>query len=617
MPDSLKNDAAHNNLYLLPFILGIVGCVYQFLRYKKDWAVTFLLFFMTGIAVVFYLNQPGLQPRERDYAYVGSFYAFAFWIGLAVVAFVKMARDKADKKGFNNMLVYGFVLTFIIGILSSVHGSMSSAIFSSAMIAILFLAVTAGITYLVRAVSSQGQNLRLANISTAVVCLIAPLIMAQQEWDDHDRSGKTVAPDIAKDYLESCAPNAILFTFGDNDTYPLWYAQEVEKVRPDIRIINYSLLGIDWYINQLRYKINDSPPMDVIWAPELIEGGKRDYVIYAPKPEYPNNRYYDLYTLMKNYVGTDLSIDISRGDSLNSFPVTKVSVEVNRDSVIANKTVKATDTIVSELRFELPQKALMKNDLAILNIIAANKWRRPIYFTSPFDNLGFVQYLQKDGMTYRLVPVAKKSNLENWIIKVYDNPNNLDAMSDNVQNKFVFDTKKDAYLDEENRRHALIVRGVFAEAAGNLADAGRKEEAMKILNKGESLVPDKLLPYAMTSRGNAHNITGLSYLEAAYKAGNFPLAEKIKASLKKDMEQQKRYYEYIRTNREEFANAFYSRNGNGEAERNEYFLKLLGDIEQKYDPNAKKNPNTVENPKTIISGAPDTIKKDSTPKPNK
>jgi hypothetical protein len=618
MPDSLKNDAAHNNLYLLPFILGIVGCVYQFLRYKKDWAVTFLLFFMTGIAVVFYLNQPGLQPRERDYAYVGSFYAFAFWIGLAVVAFVKMARDKADKKGFNNMLVYGGVLTLIIAILSSVHGSMSSAILSSAMIAILFAAVTAGITYLIRAVSSQGQNLRLANISTAVVCLVAPLIMAQQEWDDHDRSGKTVAPDIAKDYLESCAPNAILFTFGDNDTYPLWYAQEVEKVRPDIRIINYSLLGIDWYINQLRYKINDSPPMDVIWGPELIEGGKRDYVIYAPKPQYPNNRYYDLYSLMKDYVGTDQSIDISRGDSLNSFPVTKVSVEVNRDSVIANKTVKATDTIVSELRFELPQKALMKNDLAILNIIAANKWRRPIYFTSPFDNLGFVQYLHKDGMTYRLVPVAQKSNLENWIIKVYDNPSNLDAMSDNIQNKFVFDTKKDAYLDEENRRHALIVRGVFAEAAGNLADAGRKEEAMKILNKGESLVPDKLLPYAMTSRGNAHNITGLSYLEAAYKAGNFPLAEKIKASLKKDMEQQKRYYEYIRTNREEFANAFYSRNGNGEAERNEYFLKLLGDIEQKYDPNVKKNPNTVENPKTIISGAPDSSsKKDSTPKPNR
>src|SRR6185503_2762825 len=136
-------------------------------------------------------------------------------------------------------------------------------------------------------------------------------------------------------------------------------------------------------------------------------------------------------------------------------------------------------------------------------------------------------------------------------------------------------------------------------------------------NKGESLVPDKLLPYAMTSRGNAHNITGLSYLEAAYKAGNFPLAEKIKASLKKDMEQQKRYYEYIRTNREEFANAFFSRNGNGEAERNEYFLKLLGDIEQKYDPNAKK-PTTVENPKTVNTVAPgDTSKKDSTPKPKR
>lgn len=601
MPDSLKHNKAHNSLFMLPFILGILGCVYQFMRYKKDWAVTFLLFFMTGIAVVFYLNQPGIQPRERDYAYVGSFYAFAFWIGLAVVAFVKMAQDKADKKGFNNVMIYGSALTFIVTIMSSLRGSPSSFMLTGLFIAALFYLVCAGITYLVRAVSSGGTNLRMLNIATAIICLVTPLIMAQQEWDDHDRSGKTLAPDLAKDYLESCAPNAILFTFGDNDTYPLWYEQEVEGVRPDIRIINYSLLGIDWYINQLRYKINQSNPIDVIWGPELIEGGKRDYVIYSPRPNFPNNVYYDLFDLMKNYVGTEKSLDMSRGDSLYSFPVTKVSVKVDRDSVLANKSANPTDTIVPEMRFDLPQKALMKNDLAILNIIASNNWRRPIYFTSPFDNLGFVSYLRKDGLTYRLVPTREPSNMDKWVVKLFDTPDNLDVMKDNLMNKFVFDSKRNTYFDEENRRHQLNIRGTYAEAVGNLADANRKDDALKVLAKGESLLPENLLPYAMTSRGNSHNITGMSYLEACYKAGNTDLARKVGASLRKDMEQQKRYYEYIKANREEFYGGFTSQRG-GEAERNDYFLQLLDQIEQKYDP-TKAKPTVSEGNTSIQTQA--------------
>jgi hypothetical protein len=290
---------------------------------------------MTGIAVVIYLNQPGNQPRERDYAYVGSFYAFAIWIGLAVVALVKMAREKTDNKGFKNVLTYGAVLTFAITLMSSLRGTPGSILFASILATALYLVLTAGVTYLVRALSSGGQNQGVLNIATAVICLIAPLIMGQQEWDDHDRSRKTLAPDLAKDYLESCAPNAVLFTFGDNDTYPLWYAQEVEGVRPDIRIINYSLLGIDWYINQLRYKINNSDSLDVIWSPEQIEGGKRDFVVYSPKPNIDNKSYWDLYSMMKEYVGSDdlQKMDYSRGsEPLNSFPVSKVSVPVDRDS---------------------------------------------------------------------------------------------------------------------------------------------------------------------------------------------------------------------------------------------------------------------------------------------
>jgi len=609
MPDSLKNNKAHNKLFMLPFILGILGCVYQFMRFKKDWAVTFLLFFMTGIAVVFYLNQPGLQPRERDYAYVGSFYAFAMWIGLAVVAFVKMAQDKANKKAFNNIVIYGAALTFIISIMSSLRGSAASFMLTAIYIAALFALVTIGITYLVRAVSSGGQNTRMLNLSTAVICLIAPLIMAQQEWDDHDRSGKTLAPDLATDYLQSCDQNAILFTFGDNDTYPLWYAQEVEGVRPDIRIINFSLLGIDWYINQLRYKVNESAPIDVIWTPEQIEGGKRDYIIFKADPDVPNNSYWNLYDIMKKYVGTEDHIDLSRGEPLYSYPVTKWSVPVDKNLVLQNKTVNPGDTVLSEMRFGLQQpRALMKNDLAVLNIIAANNWKRPIYFTSPFGNLGFGEYLRKDGMTYRLVPVKQPNSADGWVTQMvfYDSPDNLDVMANNLLTKFKFESKPNTYFDEENRRHGLNVRGAFAEAAGNLADAGKKDEALKVLNKGESLVTANLLPYAMTSRSNQHNMTGLQYLEACYKAGNMQLAQKVGADLRKDLDQQKRYYDYIRTNREEFWGAFTTSDPRraGETERNQFLTQILDRIEQKYDPSkAPPKTSTELNPSTITTQA--------------
>ncbi|MBC7872361.1 MAG: DUF2723 domain-containing protein, partial [Ferruginibacter sp.] len=301
LPDSIKKNKAHNKLFLLPFLLGIVGCIYQFLKKKNDWIVSFLLFFMTGIAVVLYLNQPGNQPRERDYAFVGSFFAFAIWIGLAVVGFVKLAREKADQLTFQNMLIYGSVLTFLITFMSSFPGTGGAAFMTAIFSAVLYAALTAGLTYLLRAVSSGGQNERTLNLATTTICLLVPVLMAQQIWDDHDRSRKTTAPDMAKAYLESCAPNAIIFTFGDNDTYPLWYAQEVEGVRTDIRVINNSLLGIDWYINQLRYKVNNADSLDVLWTPEQIEGHNREFLRYRLQGD--ANEYYDLYDVMKNVLG--------------------------------------------------------------------------------------------------------------------------------------------------------------------------------------------------------------------------------------------------------------------------------------------------------------------------
>ena len=484
LPDSLKKNKAHNTLFMLPFILGLIGMFYHFKHKGGDAFVNMLLFFFTGFAIVIYLNQAGNQPRERDYAYVGSFYAFAVWIGLGVL----QIKD-----------------------------------------------------WLAKLIS---QNIA-STLATAVCLLAVPVLMAQQEWDDHDRSKKQTARDLAKDYLESCDKNAILFSFGDNDTYPLWYAQEVEGIRPDIRVINYSLLGIDWYINQLRYKVNQSDAIDVIWTAEQIEGRKRDYIPYVPKPNFPENTYYDLYDLMKNYVGSDKPeyMDNSRGEPLNSYPVKKVSVPVDRNIVFKNGTVNATDSAVNELKFDIPKSSLQKNDLALLNIIAANKWNRPIYFTnsSPYQiGLGFEKYLRLDGLSYRLVPVenTNASPGGDWPFV------NTDSAYKRMLNVFAFGNAeiKGVYYDEENRRHLNTIREAYGDLAMDLSHRNRKEDARKALEKCDKMMLEENFGYGQVSRGNQHNRNSLRFLSACYSADDKDLVAKVSKSLKKDLDQQQDYY---------------------------------------------------------------------------
>ncbi len=687
LPDTLNANKAHNKLYLLPFVLGILGCVYQFFRNKKDWVVTFLLFFMTGVAVVIYLNQPGNQPRERDYAYVGSFYAFAIWIGLAVIGFIKMAKDKADKITFQNTLAGGSILTFLITFMSAAPGTFNDMLMTGIYSTVLFAAVVAGITFLLRAISSGGKNDRILNLSTTVVCLAVPLLMAQQEWDDHDRSQKTTAPDIAKNYLESCAPNAIIFTFGDNDTYPLWNAQEVEGVRPDIRIINNSLLGIDWYINQLRYKVNDADSIDVIWSEEQVEGHNREYLRYKMSPNADPNKYYPLYDVMKDIMGKRYEDPESKRDAgPSAFPVAQIynketkaydpvarfSVPVDKDLVRRNGTVNPSDSVLDEMRFEIPRNkldgGLVRSDFIILNIIASNAWKRPIYFTSPMGELGFGQYLRKDGMAYRLVPAVLNSPQQNWVVEqafrqnglggTQIRANNLDSMYKTMMNDFEFGGagKKGVYYDEENRRHILAIRSLYGEAAGNMADAGRKEEAQKLIDKVEAGINPANLPYGLVSRYNSHNQTSLVYLEACYKAGKTELAEKVRTALRKDLNQQFDYYAALGgMSRAEFDNLFNTydkmrqdaqmkmafaqtaeqqNQARMEINRADYFFteslkdkqtglrtellitkslfSVMDAVEEKYAPQLKAKPAT-EGPTTIENnGKPDSTKKPDT-----
>jgi hypothetical protein len=224
----------------------------------------------------------------------------------------------------------------------------AAVIKTSLMITAIYAILAVGIPALLKAISSKGVNEKIINIAAAVICMLAPILMANQEWDDHDRSKKTLARDDAKNYLESCAPNAILFCFGDNDTYPLWYAQEVEKVRPDIRIINTSLLGIDWYINQLRYKINQSDSVDVIWRPDQIIGDKLQYLQYIANDKVPQDQYYPLYDVMKNVIGNQTDARV--------LPVKKFKVPIDTALVRKNGTVNADDVVTSEMQFELPNE---------------------------------------------------------------------------------------------------------------------------------------------------------------------------------------------------------------------------------------------------------------------
>lgn len=525
LPDSLKNNKAHNTLFMLPFILGLIGMFYHFRKKGGDALVTFLLFFFTGFAIVIYLNQPGYQPRERDYAYVGSFYAFAIWIGLAVTYFTELAATW-DQKLLKSTLVSGGIVALLL-----LFGTMMAGGGFGLGIgfAVLFGAVAAGVPFILKTMKSNAAALAYAAI---LIALAVPVLMGQQEWDDHDRSKKQMARDIAKNYLESCAPNAILFTFGDNDTYPLWYAQEVEGIRPDIRVINTSLLGTDWYINELRYKVNQSEPIDVIFTASQLEGNNRDVVFHNSNPQFPEDRFYDLYEMMKNYVGTDVSlVQAQNGNQYNTFPVRKVALPVDKQLVTANGTVNANDSVVDAVRFTIPKNNLYKNDLAILTVIAANKWKRPIYFTMPYGELGFGSYIRRDGLSYRLVPV------ENSTV-------NTDRTYDVMMTKFGFGNANipDVYFDEENRRHLNTIRKAEVDLAFDLIEKGKKDSARSVLQRCDKMMLQENFPYGMISRGNDHNQLSLAVMQAAYYAEDKTLAEKIAASVKKDLQQQLKYY---------------------------------------------------------------------------
>jgi len=417
-------------LYALPFILGLLGCIYHFQRKKRDALIVLLLFFFTGIAIVLYVNQPSIQPRERDYSYVGSFYAFAIWIGLGVIALAELIQLTANAK-------------------------------------------TA------------------AFLATGVSLLAVPVLMASKEWKDHDRSTKMTPHDMAYNYLISCPPNAILFTYGDNDTYSLWYDQEVEGIRSDVRIVNLSLFTGDWYIQQMQKKMNNSAPLPITMPYDKYKEGVRDIIYFDDKkvPGYTDVK--DVFDFITSD-SKNVMEPYQNGELGNYLPTKNFKITVNPADVLNNHVISADqqNKLAKEMDWKYTSNYVTKENLAMLDILAHNNWKRPICFTTTIGNenlIGLQPYLYKEGFTYHLMPLQPDTTVKDQLGKT----NSL-VMYDNIMNKFRFGNFKHAkYLDHESATMFYpVMVTTFLDVAQGLIKDGHPDLALKALHKYDEVLPD-------------------------------------------------------------------------------------------------------------------------------
>ncbi|MDD2564632.1 MAG: DUF2723 domain-containing protein [Salinivirgaceae bacterium] len=546
LPESMQNKG-NNKYYFLPLILGIVGMVYQYFRHNKDFWVVLLLFVLTGIAIVIYLNQTPLQPRERDYAFAGSFYAFAIWIGIGVLALYEGLRKVINSK--------------------------------------------------------------VSAITATTACLLAaPVLMGAENWDDHDRSNRFMARDFAYNYLNSCDKDALIFTNGDNDTFPLWYIQEVEGVRTDVRVMCLPYLSTDWYINQMRRQVWNSPPVKFTIDPEKYVMGTRDMTYVLERKEMFLNEKYEaskkeLEPIYARYYGVLLSFleksdfpkietttweqlkvqtnkvsptqviglarmltqkdavvkyklnestatiienetnrifdkigeaplplklavrfitDDSRQSKLqngeNYLPARRFIIPVDKQKAIESGTVHPKDTanIVDNIIFTINERMIGKADLAMLDLFANNDWERPIYFTSVGSGTfaSLKSYCQNEGFAYRLVPVKLPGQSEPRI--------NTEVLYDNLMNKFLYRgiNDMDVYLDWTNMRTLRVVslRDKFIALADELVKENKREKAAEVLKRGFIEVPLERVSIDYFSR---------NVFKTYYATGNIQAADSI------------------------------------------------------------------------------------------
>ena len=475
-PEALAGDKGKNHYYFLPLLLGLLGLFFQFDKDKRGCWLNFLMFFMTGIAIVIYLNQPPYQVRERDYAYAGSFYFFCVWIGMAVAA------------------IYGLVEKVLNG-----RG-------------------TAPVAALV-----------------SVACLCVPVLMAAQNWDDHDRSNRRTAVEMASNYLNSVGENGILVTHGDNDTFPLWYAQEVENVRPDVRICNTSLLGTDWHIDQMKWAVNESAPLPLSVGQEQYLYGTNEYIpVYDTRNEVTSIA--DVMALFRN---PKVKAPMTSGRRVDYIASRKISIPVDRENVIRAGILDAkyASQIPDSIIITIPKDKDMisKPELFMLDLLSGYKWDRPINLLSMGGdiNIGIKEYLEYEGYSFKLIPIKNKTTTT--VAGFVDTDDLYRKMTETYKWDAV--ASGDYFIDYQNQythMGVMSLRGLFVTAANAFIKAGENDRAMEMLDKCRDITRDfPLEGVPVGFSGNDYMV--ISMVEDYYKLGAADKAVELGAAMAQEL----------------------------------------------------------------------------------
>ncbi|MDO4880563.1 MAG: DUF2723 domain-containing protein [Capnocytophaga sp.] len=479
LPSDVENNRGRNTYFFLPLLLGIIGLVYHFGKSQRMWWVVTVLFLFTGIALKVYLNEKPFEPRERDYALVGSFFTFCIWIGMGVFALFDTLKEK--------------------------------------------------------------QKSKIASVGITLFCLLSvPVLMASQNWDDHSRAGKYTARALAKSYLDSVSKDngAIIFSIGDNDTFGLWYMQEIEGYRTDVRVVNTSLLGTDWYIDQMKCKAYTSDPIPSELTHDKYAYGVRDAIYYTELVD----KTWNIKDLMKWIASEDLKTKIDyeiEGEKIynSTYPTNKIRIPVNKENVLKSGVVKPEDAdkIVEYIDITLPQTGFGKNRLLMLDIIANNDWKRPIYFTggsmSAEEYIWMKDYLQLDGLTYKLVPIYTPIDK--------DNPYDMGRIDADLMYNIVKSwdwqdlDKPNIYHDPETRRNSIVFRGNLARLTETLIAEGKTEKAKDIIDLSVTRIPLDSYGYYFTIE---------PFIDGYYKVKEVEKAQKLLKQVANKYQQELDYY---------------------------------------------------------------------------
>ncbi len=504
-PPFLAQNKAQNHYYMLPLILGLLGLFYQFKKDKRNFTVVMMLFVLTGLAIIVYLNQTPQQPRERDYAYAGSFYAFAIWTGLGVYAIYDILRKKTP-------------------------ATVAAAI-------------------------------------SGVACVLVPLQMGAVNWDDHDRSNRYSARDAAYNYLQSCDKDGILFTGGDNDTFPLWYLQEVEGVRTDVRIVNLSLITADWYIDQMKFRMYDSPPVPFSLERDNYLTGINDFI--PVKDQLKGTQPLDL---VMEFLSNPRYRARSQGGELISYiPAKTIGVPVEKDNLLNNGIVpsKYSDNILDTMTVGISENSVRKPDMMILDLLRNNKWKRPINFVSMGADirLGLKGYFQYEGFTYKLLPLRMPETQRQggWV--------DTDELYDKIMNVYRWGNMNQPgiFIDYNNSltiTQILNWRSMHARLAEALVQEGKNDKAVQVLDSAMARIPTYNFPCNISALNN--DLAFLNIIQLYYRAGDKEKADTLSREFLDATEKNLLYFARLR-------------DGGNDVELNLAYLQQIATVAKPYN----------------------------------